>query len=236
MAANKREKEKISSLEEITGYSFKNWEIALMSLIHSSYVAENKGVYDNERLEFLGDAVLDLVIGEILYKDFPDSTEGDLTRMRAWLVNEEQLSAMASTLGLGDLVLLGRGEESSGGSTKSSILADLFEAVTGAIYLDGGLEAAKVFIIKNFKDVLPLAPEKAFKCDYKSELQEFTQRMFHRTPDYEIEEITGPDHDRTFHFALYVDGKKIATGAGGSKKAAQQNAAAKALKYFREKQ
>ncbi len=226
----------LSSLEKHLGYSFKDKKLLVTALTHRSFPPESgKSFHDNERLEFLGDAVLELAISDLLFRKFGQHyKEGDLTKMRAYLVSETRLVMLAKELQLGKYLLMGHGEEKCGGRTRPSILADAFEAVVGAMYLDGGFEAAFGFVRKQFGKLLESAPEKGLKIDYKSRLQEITQKYLHALPSYRLLEIEGPDHDRRFRVALYFENQEISQGTGRSKKEAEQQAARLALKNIEE--
>ncbi len=226
----------IKFLQKALAYRFQNPLVLQQALVHRSYAHENpqerRG--DNERLEFLGDAVLSLTISHMLLERFPDADEGTLSRMRASLVNEEQLARIAGNLGLGELLLLGKGEELSGGRTKPSILADAVEALLGAVYWDGGLEPALAIVRRFFQAKLAQAetdedPLRRLDKDFKTQLQEVSQARMRLVPQYEVEREEGPDHDKTFYIAVSLAGRVIARGAGKSKKAAEQAAAREAL-------
>ncbi len=226
----------LSSLEHQLGYRFKNIDFLRESLQHSSYVNEQRdpALRDNERLEFLGDAVLDLVITHILMKHFPESREGDLSRMRATIVNESQLSLVAQGLNLGQHLLLGRGEALSNGQEKSSILADALEAVIAAVYLDGGLEAGFEVIERQFSEIISQLGDKLAVEDFKSRLQELVQVRYRTIPHYEVVAESGPDHDKTFEVSLSIGSFLTTHGTGKSKKAAEQAAAGVALEKLEE--
>ncbi len=226
----------IKELEETLGYTFNNPQLLECALTHRSFAAEHSDIAeDNERLEFLGDAVLELVMTRLLFDLYGNAySEGDLTRMRAFLVNEAQLAKQAEGIGLGHYIRLGKGEERSGGRRKKSILADTFEAVMGAIYLDGGLEPCFSFVKRLFNQVLSEITDHFLIEDYKSALQELTQARFHVVPTYRVEKISGPDHNRTFEVAIILDGKVLARGEGSSKKKAEQDAAKEALKKLKD--
>jgi len=231
----------IQSLQNVLAYRFQNPHLLRQALVHRSYAHENPEEQrgDNERLEFLGDAVLGLTISHMLLERFPDADEGTLSRMRASLVNEEQLARIAGELGLGDLLLLGKGEELSGGRSKPSILADAVEALLGAVYLDGGLEPAFGVIRRFFRAKLAQAeaqddPLKRLDKDFKTQLQEVTQARMRLVPVYDVEREEGPDHDKTFYVTLSLAGQVMARGVGKSKKAAEQAAAREALMRLEE--
>lgn len=228
--------QELSSLENEIGYHFKDISLLREALQHSSYVNEQRdpALKDNERLEFLGDAVLDLVITHILMNRFPQTREGDLSRMRATIVNELQLAEVAQRLDIGQHLLLGRGEALSHGEEKSSILADAFEAVIAAVYLDGGLQNAFDVIEKQFSDVIPRVADKPAAEDFKSRLQELVQVQFKTIPDYKVVAASGPDHDKTFEVSLTIGTSLTTYGTGKSKKAAEQAAAEIALQKLQE--
>ncbi len=224
-------------LQRSLNYTFNDPSLLVSALTHRSFVPESdKAIPDNERLEFLGDAVLELVISDLLYKKFGNRyREGDLTKMRAYLVSETRLVILAKELDLGGHILMGKGEEKCGGRTRPSILADAFEAVIGSIYLDGGFENAYKFIKKRFEHLIDSAPERGLKIDYKSRLQEITQKQYHTLPSYKLVDTQGPDHNRLFRVSLYFGDKEISQGIGKSKKEAEQQAARAALENFEEK-
>ncbi len=215
-----------SALEQALGYSFKSPELAQLALTHRSYAAEHEMTISYERLEFLGDAVLQLAVTRHLYDEYADLAEGEMAKVRAAVVNQRSLAAIARRLEVGEHLLLGQGEERSGGRDKDSILADVFESLLGAIYLDGGYEPAADLVLTL---LVPLIAERAAapgSKDFKTRLQEaLAQRGLQ--PRYEISE-TGPDHAKVFTAELWVDGEMIATGIGTSKKRAEQAAAAEA--------
>ena len=217
-------------LEKSLGYEFKNKKLITEALTHKSF----KKPYDNERLEFLGDAVLDLIVGEYLYKKFSKSAEGNLSKIRASLVNETGFDKLARSLDLGSYILLSNAEENNGGREKSSLLSNAFEAVIGAIYLESGLKVAEVIAInlieKNHKEI---SLDSLFS-DYKTLLQELTQSMFGVTPTYEVIASRGPDHQKEFEIAVSIQEKEYAKAIGKSKKIAQQEAAKIAIEMLKE--
>ncbi len=223
--------QQLSSLQEDLGYEFKDLEFLQEALQHSSYVNEQNdpALRDNERFEFLGDAVLDLVITHMLMDHYAQTREGDLSRMRATIVNESELASVAQRLKLGQHVLLGRGETLSHGEEKKSILSDALEAVLAAVYLDGGLEAAFTVIEKQFSDIIPRVGDRLAVEDFKSRLQELVQVRFKTVPHYVVVTESGPDHDKTFQVRLSVGNSLTSYGTGKSKKAAEQAAARQAL-------
>ena len=222
-----------SEIEQKLQYEFKNKNLLQEALRHSSYVNElaNSDLRDNERLEFLGDAVLNLIVGHMLMRSYPDLKEGDLSRNRANLVNEAQLAKTARSVNLGAYILLGKGEAQTQGREKNSILADTFEALTAAIYLDGGFETAYKIIENKLQLLVEQLDTADSNYDYKSRLQERVQMGNGVIPNYNIIREEGPDHDKTFWVALKV--VDIETeGSGKSKKAAEQDAARKAMELF----
>ena len=219
-----------AGIEQRLQYEFKDKNLLQQALRHSSYVNEiaDPHLRDNERLEFLGDAVLNLIVSHILMRCYPDLKEGDLSRNRANLVNESQLAKTARSVNLGAYILLGKGEIQTQGREKNSILADTFEALTAGIYLDGGFEAAYEIIEKKFQPLIDQLDGFAPNYDYKSQLQERVQVGHGDVPDYRIVREDGPDHDKTFWVTLKVFDIE-SQGHGKSKKAAEQDAARKAL-------
>ena len=226
----------LAFLENKLGYQFNNIGLLREALQHSSYVNEQRDpdLQDNERLEFLGDAVLDLVITHILMEQFPKTREGDLSRMRATIVNESQLSFVAQRVNLGQHLLLGRGEAQSNGQEKKSILADALEAVIAAVYLDGGLQAGFEVIERQFSEMISHVRDRLAEEDFKSRLQELVQVQFKRIPDYKIVAESGPDHDKTFKVRLSIGNSLTTYGTGKSKKAAEQAAAEDALEKLKD--
>ncbi|MBW1681174.1 MAG: ribonuclease III [Deltaproteobacteria bacterium] len=218
-------------LSRLLGYHFREPALLAQAFQHASYVNEHPhlGLKDNERLEFLGDAVLDLAVSHILMERFPEATEGDLSKFRSVMVDEAALSRVAVRLGLGDYLLLGKGEEQSGGREKPSILADVMEAVLGAVYLDAGFERALGVIRDLFSDAFSRLGTREMVHDYKSLLQEYTQAMHKVTPEYRLLEESGPPHDRTFRVALILRGEVLSEGQGKTKKEAEQQAAKEAF-------
>lgn len=214
------------------GVRFRDTLLLREALVHGSFLHETpvSGLASNERLEFLGDAVLGLVIAQKLYHDYPSLEEGQLTKLRSSLVRTETLAAAGHRLGLGECLLLGRGEEASGGRSRPSNLARVFEAVVGAALVDGGLAVARALALRCLRPELarlwragPLVP------DHKSRLQEVTQARWRQTPAYRLVAASGPDHARSFQVAVEVEGRTVATGSGRSKKEAEQEAARQAL-------
>lgn len=214
-------KRRIELLEKTLGYKFKTDKLIIEALTHKSH----KQPYDNERLEFLGDAVLDLVVGEYLFNKFPKSDEGMLSKIRASLVNESGFDKLARSINLGDFIYLSNAEENNGGREKSSLLSNAFEAIMGAIYLESGLivvqDIAIKLIEKNHKEI---SLDSLFK-DFKTTLQELTQARFGLTPEYKVIASRGPDHKKEFEIAVIIENKEYGRAIGKSKKIAQQDAA-----------
>ena len=208
----------------------------IAALTHKSYLNEARGSEktDNERLEFLGDAVLDLVVSEYLVHAFPDAAEGELSKLRSRLVSGKTLSRVAKRIGLGDLLRLGRGETKTQGHSKPSILADALEAIFAAVYLDGGHEAAARCVKAVFSEELASCDQTLAKGDYKTDLQELCQREFEMLPHYRTIRETGPDHEKMFEVEILIHGDHYGVGVGKSKKEAEQLAAKQALEKVRE--
>ena len=234
MKIRKKTDEKIQVLEGKIGYHFADPSLLFHALTHSSYANEMRleKEKNNERLEFLGDAVLELVTSETVYVQYNDLTEGDLTKLRASIVCEQTLSACARDLNLGDYILLGKGEDSSGGRKRDSILSDTLEAVIGAIYLDGGFTNAKEFI-KSF--ILADIKDKKLFFDSKTILQEIVQNDNNQKLRYKLISEEGPDHNKTFTIAVCIGNDEIGYGSGRTKKAAEQEAAYQAIQALRSK-
>jgi ribonuclease-3 len=219
------------ALQVRLGYRFQDGDFLAQALTHRSHVHENLGENDrdNERLEFLGDAILNAVISHALMERFSDRSEGDLTRIRASIVNGRTLSSLARRLGLGRFVFLGRGEDLTGGREKTSILAACYEALVGAVYLDGGYEAVRRMVESHFLDTLLEAGQKVTGQDFKTLLQQETQRRYHAVPRYAMVRETGPDHEKIFQISVSIEGLTMGQGAGKTKKEAEQRAAHEAL-------
>lgn len=216
---------------KIIGYTFKDLNILKNALTHSSYINESKQAYNanNERLEFLGDAILDAVISDYLYHRLSDVEEGQLTKLRSLVVCERSLMECATRLEIGTHLYLGKGEENSGGRNRTSILADAMEAVIGAVYLDGGWDVSVDFILRVLKDTIEDALAGKLYSDYKTELQERLQINGEVAIHYEVEKEEGPDHDKTFYVRLTANKEIIGNGQGRSKKEAEQHAAKAAI-------
>ncbi len=224
----------LKNLQQTLGYRFGKIDLLDNALIHSSFVNENPALSckDNERLEFLGDAVIGLCLSDLLVRHFPDYAEGQLSKLRAYVVNEQSLAGLARELSIGHYLLLGRGEEGSGGRTKASILSNAFEAVTAAIYLDCGFEKTCEFLENVFEPLVEEGIKSVIYRDYKTALQEICQSRFKETPKYTLIDETGPDHDKVFEISLNIAGMITTTGTGKSKKEAEQQAARRALAEF----
>jgi len=220
----------LAHLQSQLGYRFADPARLAEALRHRSYVNEHpqSGLHDNERLEFLGDAVLNMIVSHLLMTRHPDWREGQLSRRRAELVNETQLAQLAGEIGIGPCLALGRGEAMSNGQEKPSLLADALEAVVAAVYLDGGFQAAFNAVSVRFDTLPDSGPAADQHADHKSRLQEVAQTQFKSVPDYHVTGESGPDHDKTFQVQVSV-GPVVAEGSGKSKKAAEQIAAGNAL-------
>lgn len=219
----------IRDLEDAIGYRFRDIQLLQNALSHSSYANErwHNSLLSNERLEFLGDSVLGMLVAEYLYRTFPDRPEGELTRMRADMVCEKTLAAVANRIGLGRHLLLGHGEEQGGGRCRDSILADAMESVIAACFLDGGLDAA-MQVVRNFILVdVPVA--RMHNTDYKTTLQELVQQKKNQVLSYRLVGESGPDHDKQFSVEVALNGSAVGQGIGSSKKRAEQNAARAAI-------
>lgn len=232
---DKKRIEALGSFEESIGVRFNNITLLSQALTHSSYVyeKEKRGITQNERLEFLGDVVLSLVVSEYIYNYYPQHLEGDLAKIRAVVVSRKVLARIAKSVGVGELLLLGKGEELTGGRKRNSILANTFEAIVGAIYLDAGLSVAGRFILSLLKEEIELANRNESIRDYKTFLQEFTQERYKMLPTYEVTRALGPDHRKSFEVNCIVKGDVFGKGRGKSKKEAEQDAAYNALKKLK---
>jgi len=212
-------------VEKKLGYTFENKQLIIEALTHKSY----KKPYNNERLEFLGDAVLDLIVGEFLFNKFPDSDEGVLSKIRASLVNESGFATLARQINLGDSIYLSSAEENNRGREKPSLLSNAFEAVIGAIYLEAGLEKSRKIVVNLLDKTYPKIDLDTLCKDYKTALQELTQAEYGVTPTYELIGSKGPDHKKEFEIAVKLNNKIISKAKGKSKKSAQQKGAQIAL-------
>ena len=242
MPANKAEHERaLNNLQSSLGYQLTDLERLETALRHRSYVHQHRDSEagaplksDNQRYEFLGDAVLGLCVSTLLYRQFPELNEGDLSRMRAGLVNEMQLARLAREIGVPAALLLGRGEETTRGRDKNSILADALEAIVAAVYLDGGFQTAMTVVQGLLGDLIARACRDDLLKDFKTRLQETTQQLSGKTPEYQMAGSEGPDHARVFTVNLMLDGQVVSTGQGRSKKEAEQKAAQAALRTLKD--
>ena len=230
--ASLKKEEQLAQLERELGYSFSDASLFVRALTHVSYDREKRAGH-NEVLEFLGDAVLDLAISDLLIRSFPEKSEGDLSRMRAALVNSTVLAEKGALLNLGPLLRLGKGEERSGGRDKPSILAGAFEALLGAVYRDGGYDAARRLVERYF--AADVKEKSLGQQDYKTRLQEISQMLFHAPPSYRLVSESGPDHDKSFVTEIAVGGKLFGKGEGKTKKQSEQEAAKQALHELQQK-
>jgi len=228
----------VSSLDDLQarlGHQFRDPMLLRLALTHPSISHEMGSSQDhNQRLEYLGDAVLQLALSRELYDRYPHHDEGPLTKIRAQLVNQVSLAEQGRALGLGEHLILSRGEQLNGGRERPSILADAYEAVLGALFLDGGYEVARVLILERFRDALADIETAATTDNPKGALQEILQAISNEAPQYQVLSATGPDHDRSFECAVYHKGGEIGRGAGKSKKLAESQAAAAALARMRD--
>lgn len=221
-------------LESKIGVHFKNIKLLETAFTHRSYLNENreKNLENNERLEFLGDAVLELIVSSNLYHNYADKAEGELTSIRAAIVRTESLAEETQKLGVGKYLRMSKGEKESGGEEKPYLLANLYEAIMGAIYLDSGYMECLHFVERTlFKKIKKIIKEKLF-IDPKTKVQEIMQRKYRVTPTYEILKEEGPDHSKSFTVVLYMGDKKFAQGVGASKQKAEENAATNAIEIF----
>ena len=219
----------IKKVENIIGYKFKDKALLIRALTHASAIMDNPELLSYERLEYLGDAVLDLLVTTLLYNAYPDKSEGWMTKVRASIVSETPLAQIARDINLGEFLILGKGTENAGGRELHSILSDSIEAIIGALYIDGGITVAQKFIIPYMERKLHESIKQGKYFDYKTSLQELMQKNGNVSIKYELVNEEGPPHDRVFTTSVSVDGKKLGTGTGKSKKTAQQDAAKRAL-------
>lgn len=217
----------LDKLQSTLGIRFNNPAVLEQAVTHSSYINENPSYSagDNERMEFLGDSLLNLVIAEVLYRDFPSLPEGKLTEMRVSMVRQEKLADKALQLKLGDFLLLGKGEDASGGRVKRNNLADAYEALTAAVYLDRGFETVKSFVLSAFEADIQAIRDGNYSSNFKALLQELAQAEFKTLPEYEIIETTGPDHDKIFCVSVSLGEVLLAVGSGKTRKTAESEAA-----------
>jgi ribonuclease-3 len=222
----------ISTIEAKLGYAFRDRSLLTLAFVHRSFINENRMITQhNERLEFLGDAILGMLVSDYLYRYLPSTAEGQLSYLRSRLVEASSCVSYVQSLSIASYVLLGKGERMNDGRGRESILADLFEAIIGAIYLDGGLEAAKNFLFRNFT----LQIEGILKTplrNWKALLQDYCQKKYQQTPIYHVLQASGPDHSKVFEISVLINQKELGRGKGASKKEAQQAAAADAISRF----
>ncbi|MFO7848541.1 MAG: ribonuclease III [Spirochaetia bacterium] len=229
-------KKELQLFEKHIGIRFRKLELLNLAFSHRSYANENSGEVDNnEKLEFLGDSVLGLVVSEYLYLILTDKAEGDLARIKSFVVSEDSLADIAKSIKVDNFILIGKGEEYSGGRSKKAILADCMEAIIGAYYIDSGFKASKNFILKYLIPEINKVLENRHRKDYKTLLQEFVQKKYKSYPRYSLVKKTGPDHDRTFWINVTIDGYEYGPGQGKNKKEAEQNAAGVAYRTLAEK-
>jgi len=233
MPASSSDASNLNAVEENVHYTFRDKNLLLHVLTHKSYSNENKMLYSNERLEFLGDAVLDLIISDYLIRKFPASPEGDLSKLRAMIVNEDTLSTIAKGIGIGKYLLLGKGEDLTGGREKPSLLSDALEALIAAIYLDGGINDATTFVKNSFNEEIKHYVSKGVTYDFKTDLQEYCQGRFGVLPKYRVAKESGPDHKKVFEVRLLINDEPYGAGIGKTKKEAQQRAAQEALERLK---
>jgi ribonuclease III len=221
----------LAELEDKVEYTFRDLGLLKKALSHKSYTNERRmsTLHHNERLEFLGDAVLELGVSDLLIHYFPESHEGEMSKIRASLVNETALAEQARKIDLGKYIYLGKGEDQCSGREKNSLLSDAFEALLGAIYLDGGFQKGAALVKRLFQPEISRAGTEDISRDYKTKLQEEVQTRFKEAPEYRLVSETGPDHAKVFEIHLYVKGEKVSLGTGKSKKQAEQSAAQAAL-------
>ena len=217
-------------IEKQIHYTFKEKSLIELAFIHRSFTNENRDVINehNERLEFLGDAVLGLIVSDFLYTHLPDHPEGELSYLRSRLVEAPACMKYLQKIGLERFLMVGRGEAMNEGKGRGTILADLFEAVIGALYLDGGIEAAKKFFFKHFREDVLAIVEKPHR-NWKAELQDYCQKKYQKPPEYEVINEEGPDHLKTFFVQVHLNDKELGLGKGSSKKEAEQSAAEHAI-------
>ena len=223
-------KQYLQGLEDILGHHFINFDLLVNALTHSSYANENGTLLpNNERLEFLGDAVLELSISDEIYRRYPSANEGSLTALRAKLVSEPTLAGLARELGIQEYLLLGKGEDSQGGRERPAVLCDALEALFGAIFLDADFLTAQNCILRVYAGLWPATVQPPKKKDYKSQLQDLTQKLFKPLPKYTLKHSSGPEHEKIYTIDLYLPDNTIIQAQGSSVKKAEQNAACEAL-------
>jgi ribonuclease III len=221
---------KLKELSKIININFNDYNVLESALVHSSYVNEkSRNLTDNERMEFLGDAILNIVICEFLYMSYKDQSVGNLTKIKSHVVSAEVLSTIARKIKLGKFILLGKGEELSNGRKKPSLLANTFEALLAAIYIDCGMDKVRKLIIHLFRDKIEKSNKTPHKYDFKSQFQEYALESLSELPEYKILQESGPSHDKKFKIGLMLQNEIVGVGSGRTKKEAQQNAARIAL-------
>ena len=226
-------KKKLRLFEKRLGIRFGNLELLNLAFCHRSYTNERDDTLENnEKLEFLGDSVLGLIISDTLYFSLQGQTEGEMARIKSFVVSEASLARIAGTIGISDLLLIGRGEEMSGGRSKKALLADCMEAILGAYYLDSGIKQTKGLVGRLFEPEIQAVIEDRHKKDYKTLLQELTQKRYKTFPRYIIVKKSGPDHDKTFWIKVSIEDREFGPGKGKNKKEAEQNAAAAAYRHL----
>ena len=225
------------NLQQNLEVTFRDLSLIQQTFVHSSYVNENPSfpLQDNERLEFLGDALLSFIVAEKLYQEFPNLSEGELTEIRTWLIRQETLAELASVLKLGDYLYLGKGEESTGGRQRKTNLADTFEALIGAIFLDQGLTAARDFVLNKLNNQFDRIKTSGISPNYKALLQESTQANYKQLPTYHLVEVSGPDHEKNFTVEVTIGNEVLGTGSGKSKRTAEIEAARSAWEQLTNK-
>lgn len=234
---NRAQQKSLDHLQAAIRTKFKNPSLLRRALTHRSFVNEHgNGIGDNERLEYLGDSVLALVVNEYLYRHYEEYREGKLAKIKSSVVSETTLARIAKKMRLGDHILMGRGEENSGGRDRPSILADTLEAVIGALYLDAGLKLCRGFIVRLLRDEIQAAEDLGQNRDPKTALQEYVQRKYRERPVYEVVDERGPDHDKEFTVRLLIRGREIVTADGPSKRKAEMNAARASLRIIEEEE
>ncbi|MCU0496412.1 MAG: ribonuclease III [Anaerolineae bacterium] len=227
---------KARQFQEVIGIRFNDVALLRQALTHRSFINEQADDHmrDNERMEFLGDAILDFIVADMLYQNYPDMSEGELTRLRSGLVRTESLAELARSCNIGEYLYMGKGEENSGGRERTNNLCRAFEAVIGAIYLDQGLEAVRSFVLPRLQHLQQRALEEAMYKDARSQLQEWSQAQLSITPIYRTQSASGPDHNKEFVIEVLIGERVVATGTGRSKQTAAQAAAQAALTLIRE--
>lgn len=237
MKISKEEKTKLKEFEAKLGVTFNNQLLLKEALIHRSFLNEQRdpSLSNNERLEYLGDAVLELIVSEYLFEQYPNRPEGDLTSFRAAIVRTDSLAETSDELEYNDYLYMSKGEEATGGRNRPYILANTFESVLGAIYLDQGYDVAKVFVTKNLLPKLKRIVEQRLDIDNKSKLQALAQEVLKETPTYNVIDEKGPDHDKEFKIEVIIGHKSYGKGVGKNKQEAEQNAAQKALEDWAKK-